>query len=31
VPLRHRQTLLPEVDHAPRFPEADYLKVEIYR
>ncbi len=31
VPLRHRQTLLPEVDHTPRFPEADYLKVEIYR
>jgi len=31
VPVRHRQTLLPEEDHAPRFAEADYLKVEIYR
>lgn len=31
VPLKHRASLPPEVDHAPRFPEADYLKVEIYR
>lgn len=31
VTLRHRDTLLPEPDHAPRFPEADYLKVEVYR
>lgn len=31
VPVRHRQTLLPEEDHAPRFAEGDYLKVEIYR
>lgn len=31
VPLKHRETLLPEPDHAPRFAEADYLKVEVYR
>ncbi|MCR5662692.1 MAG: class I SAM-dependent methyltransferase [bacterium] len=28
--LGHALSLSPETDHAPSFPEADYLKVEIY-